>query len=112
MNISVNSISLQQLDRYFENRSIEVNKFPKLIFNSVSEEKHLVKFPTKFVPSCERREAKGAPSTVIWEKKQPPKIFKNGRRKFFQRQKFFIFHSELNSNVNRPGPALPGTARP
>ena len=68
MNISVNSISLQQLDRYFENRSIEVNKFPKLIFNSVSEEKHLVKFPPKFVPSCERREAKGAPSTVIWKK--------------------------------------------
>ena len=41
-------------------------------------------------------------------KKQPPKIFKNGRIKFFQRQKFFIFHAELNSNVNRPDPARPG----
>ena len=45
-------------------------------------------------------------------KKQPPKIFKNGRRKFFQTQKFSIFHAELISYVNRPDPARPDPTRP
>ena len=41
-------------------------------------------------------------------KKQTPKIFKNGRKKIFRRQKFFI----LNSILTWTGPARHGTARP
>ena len=47
----------------------------------------------------------GAPSTCIWDFKQPSKISKNERRKFLKTKKIFIFHAKLIYNVNRPHPA-------